>query len=303
MKLPKGNNLRDFIRPEVIQTIQGLDLKARAIVEGFVAGLHKSPRHGFSVEFNQHKQYSSGDDLRYIDWRVYGKTDRFYVKEFEEETNTRVYLVIDGSHSMSYKMNGKLSKYQYSVYLASALAYLTIKQKDAPSLVMVKQGVEKFIPPSAKDIQLKNILQVLGSVKPGGKTDLQRSLTLLAGRIRKRSLVVIFSDLLDQGDKIRRSLEMLRFRNNEILIFHVLDRSEIDFPFKNQVRFVDLESGEKILTDISSVKEGYMKSMKIFLNDMKDYCTRNRIDYNLLNTDDLFSLALKNYLVRRKRMS
>jgi uncharacterized protein (DUF58 family) len=251
------------------------------------------------VEFNQHKAYSPGDEIRSIDWRVFARTDKYFIKEYEEETNTSIHIVLDASGSMSYRMSGPVSKFSYAKDLAAALAYLAVRQRDAAGLTVITNSIIETIPPSSKEIQLKNIISVLENLKPKGLTDLNKSLGRLASGIRKRSIIIVLTDLLDDPEKIRESVDLLRFKNNEVVLMNILDRSEPEFPFINMVRFVDAETGDQITADISGLKSVYLEGFQRFQKEMRQYALRSGMDYEVITTEQPYALAFRNFLIKR----
>lgn len=299
MKRQNNDRQADFLKPGDIEQIKGLEVRARTIVEGFISGLHKSPRHGFSVEFNQHKAYSPGDEIRSIDWRVFARTDKYFIKEYEEETNTSIHIVLDASGSMSYRMSGPIDKFSYAKDLAAAFTCLAVRQRDAAGLSVITNSIIETIPPSSKEIQLKNIISVLEHLRPKGLTDLNKSLSRLASSIRKRSLIIVLTDLLDDPEKIRESVDLLRFKNNEVVLMNILDRSEPEFPFINMVRFVDAETGDQITADIAGLKTRYLENFEKFQREMKQYALKSGMDYEIITTDQPYAQALRNYLIKR----
>ncbi|MSR53972.1 MAG: DUF58 domain-containing protein [Gemmataceae bacterium] len=312
-----------FLRPNVIAQVARLDLRAKFIVEGFLAGLHSSPFQGFSVEFSEHRKYSPGDDLKDLDWNVYAKTDRYYVKKFQAETNVTGYLVMDLSASMDWcgvremekaKVSGsqhllsaasteqeRLTKFEYSICLAAALGYLMIYQQDPVGLVTCADKLRDVIPPKSKRTQLGNILALLANLKPAGQTDLAHGLHQLAALIRSKSLIMIFSDLLTDPDELLKSLYHLRHRGNEIILFHVLDEAEVEFPFEGLVEFVDVESAEEMQLDAKGMREDYRRSVDEFRNRFKEESFKANIDYVPLHTGISFDKALIEYLLSRQR--
>lgn len=279
-----------------------MELRARLVVEGFMAGLHKSPYHGFSVEFAEHRQYMPGDDIKHVDWKVYGKTDRFYVKQFEEETNLKAFLLIDRSASMGYASNG-VSKYQYATYLAAALSYLMIRQRDAVGLVSFDREIHRLLPPRSVPTYLARILQELENTTAANTTNIARTLHNIAERIKRRGLIILFSDLFDENPhELIQGLKHFRHRHHEVLVFHILDAMEQSFAFNNDAIFEDMETGDKISTQPAHVRSEYRKLMREFLDRIKKSCRENNIDYALLSTDSPFDLALTKFLQKRKRI-
>jgi uncharacterized protein (DUF58 family) len=292
---------RRFLLPEVVSKLRRIDLKARLVVEGFLTGLHRSPFKGFSVEFAEYRQYMPGDELKRIDWKVYAKTDRFYIREYQEETNLRAYLLIDTSGSMAYKSD-KISKLEYASYLAASLAYLLLKQKDSVGLVQFGAKIEKYIPPRQAGSHLSVLLNALDKIKPSGETDLSKTFHQLAERIKRRGLVIILSDLFDAKEKVIKALRHFRHRKHEVLVFHILDRNEIDFAFAAPLVLKDLESRNELTIDPRIIRKEYQHTFDEFFNDFRRQCRESRIDYHLITTDMPFDRALLSYLEKRKRL-
>src|ERR1700689_1683551 len=227
------------LRPEVIRQVARLDLRAKFIVEGFLAGLHASPYHGFSVEFSEHRRYVAGDDLKDLDWMVYAKTDKYYLKKFQAETNVTGYLAMDLSASMGYTYRQQLTKFDYAICLAAALGYMMIHQQDPVGLVAFDTAIRTALPPRSKRTQLGTILALLANLKPAGKTDVAHGLMQLGAMVRSKSLIILFSDLLADPEPILRSLHQLRHRGHDVIVFHILDEAEVHFPFEGLVEFKD----------------------------------------------------------------
>ncbi|MER3416034.1 MAG: DUF58 domain-containing protein [Gemmataceae bacterium] len=290
-----------YLRPEVIRQVSRLDLRARFIVEGFLAGLHASPYHGFSVEFSEHRKYVPGDDPKDIDWNVYGKTDKYYVKKFQAETNLLGYLVMDLSESMGYTYRQELNKFEYAICLAAALGYLMIHQQDPVGLVTFDTQIRTVLEPRSKRTQLGTILGVLASLKPTGKTDVAHSLHQLATMIRRRSLVILFSDLLTDLEPLTRSLHHLRHGGHEIILFHILDEAETHFPFEGMIEFEDPEVHDKLLVDARGIREDYLSALQEFIGRLKEECSRAQVDYVPMDTSVSFDKALLEYLINRQK--
>ncbi len=293
--------MKQYLIPEVLAKLKGLDLKARLVVEGFLAGLHRSPYYGFSVEFADYRPYVPGDEIRRIDWKTYGRTDRYYIKEFEEETNVKAYILLDKSGSMSYK-TGTLSKYEYSQILAASLAFLLIKQRDSVGLITFDRKLVEYVPPSAKKSHLQILLGCIDRSQPGGETDLATTFFQMSERIKRRGLIVVISDLLDDPLKIIKALKSFRYRKHEILVFHVLDPQEWRFSFNTAARFVDLETKEEVPLDPVALQESYRKRIKEFVKTYQRGLLESYIDYELLFTDVPFDRALLSYLAKREKM-
>jgi uncharacterized protein (DUF58 family) len=289
-----------YLKPEVIRQVSRLDLRAKFIVEGFIAGLHASPFHGFSVEFSEHRKYTAGDNISDIDWNVYAKTDRFYIKKFQAETNLTGYLTMDLSGSMGYTYRQDLTKFEYAISLAAALGYLMIHQQDPVGLIAFDQKVKQSLPPRSKRSHLGNILSMLSRLTPSGETDVAQSLHQVAGMINHRSLVMIFSDLLGEVDPVLRALHRLRYAGHDVILFHILDEAEAKFPFEGMLELEDVETPEKILVDAEGIKADYLEEVASFRGRFKKECLSTRIDYVPLDTGMPFDKALMSYLVSRQ---
>ncbi len=290
-----------YLRPEVIRQVARLDLRAKFIVEGFLSGLHASPFHGFSVEFSEHRKYTAGDDLKDLDWNVYAKTDKYYLKKFQAETNLTGYLVMDLSASMAYTYRQELTKFEYAICLAAALGYLMIHQQDPVGLVTFDTQIRTSLPPHSKRTQLGQILAVLANLKPSGKTDIPTCLQQLAALMRGKGLVMLFSDLLTDPDPLLRSLHLLRHRGHEVILFHILDEAEVKFPFEGVVEFEDPEGGDKLTLDARGMREDYQQSVEAFRQHYRDECAKANIDYVTMDTSVSFDKALLEYLIQRQR--
>ncbi len=293
---------KKYLIPEVLSKLSNLELIAKLIVEGFMTGLHKSPFHGFSIEFSQHRPYNPGDSLRFIDWKVYGRTDRFYIKQFEEETNLKSIILLDVSKSMTYK-SGNISKLEYGKYLASALAYMMLLQRDAVGIALFDNKIRKLLPPRSVNSYLQPILKELDIIEPGIDTNISQVLHVIAERIKRRGLIIIISDLLDEPEKVLSSLKHFRHNNHEVLIFQILDPLEVSFKFEGDIVFEDLENGKKIRTHPWYIKNDYTNEIEKFINLYKKNCLENQIDFQLLKTDTTFDVALIEYLVKRKLLN
>ena len=289
-----------YLKPEVIRQVARLDLRARFIVEGFISGLHASPFQGFSVEFSEHRKYTAGDNIGDIDWNVYAKTDRFYIKKFQAETNLTGYLVMDLSASMGYTYRQELTKFEYGISLAAALSYLMIRQQDPVGLIAFDQKVRQSLAPASKRSQLGNILSLLAKLKPAGVTMFEASLNQVASMIRHRGLVMLFSDLLGDTDSILRAIHRLRFRGHDLIIFHILDEAEAEFPFQGMLRLEDNETNEILEVDADAIKADYLEEVARFRATYKQDCVRTRVDYVPLHTGMPFDKALMSYLLTRQ---
>lgn len=293
------NDSRRYLDPKVLDRVEGLELKARLIVEGFVTGLHKSPFRGFSVEFAEHREYVPGDDVRFLDWKVFGRSDRLYVKRYEEETNLEAQVVVDVSASMAYAREGAPSKLDYARWAAAALAYLVTQQQDAVGLVLFDDQVRKTVPSGANPAHLRSVIAALEAAAPSGGTGVGRALTDVAEVLRRRGLVLLFSDLLDDEKGVRRGLEQVRHRGHEMILFHVLDHDERTFPFDRLSRFEGLEGASSVVADPAALRRAYLDEVAGFERRTRRLCQANRIDYVPLDTADSLGNVLSAYLATR----
>ena len=293
----------EYLRPDVIQQVRRLDLRARFIVEGFLSGLHNSPYHGFSVEFSEHRKYAAGDDVRQIDWNVYGKTDRFYIKKYQAETNLEAYLLVDCSASMDYASEGLMTKMDYSICLAAALGYLMIQQQDSVGLVTFDETIRSFMPPRCRRSHLQNILSTLARTRPSGKTDLAGAIHKVAGRVSKRGLIILLSDLLADQEEVIEALCHLEFRGHGLIIFQVLDHSELTFDFDGQVRFEEPESGQHVAVDPRSIRAAYLAELEAFIGEYQRHCRNARADFVIVDNAMTFDNALVRFLAGRQSRS
>jgi uncharacterized protein (DUF58 family) len=289
-----------YLKPEVINQIKRLDLRAQFVVRGFLHGLHASPYHGFSVEFSEHRKYTPGDDPKDIDWQVYAKTDKYYIKKFEAETNITGYLVMDSSDSMGYTYRQELTKFEYSICLAASLAYLMISQQDPVGLITFDERVRHSLPPRSKRKQLGNVLSLLSKLTPRGKTDLENSIGQIAAMLRHRSLLMIFSDLLTETELKMDAFYRLRHAGHDIILFHVLDEAEVSFPFRGACRLEDPESGQEIQVDADGFRKDYLRELEQFRQQLRTTCRKGGMDYVPLDTSMLFDKALIEYLHSRR---
>jgi uncharacterized protein (DUF58 family) len=299
--ISQPDDYRKFLDPATVSRLASIELKARLVVEGFIVGLHRSPYHGFSVEFAEHRQYMPGDDFKHIDWKVYGKSDRFYIKQFEEETNLKAYILLDASRSMGYKSNG-ISKLEYGSYLAASLSYLMLRQQDAPGLLIYDEKIRAYIPPKGARSHITPILQQLSHTEPSSKTDASVAFHELAERIKRRGLIIVISDLLDDPDKLLLGLKHFRHRQHEVIVFQILDPLERNFAFGAEARFKDMETGQELLTDPWQVRAEYIKKLDEFVGRITRTCRESKIDYHLLDTSVPFDKALFGYLSKRSKL-
>ncbi len=292
-----------YLRPEIISRLNNLELIARLMVEGYLTGLHKSPFHGFSVEFSQHRPYLPGDPLRFIDWKVYSRTDRYYIKQYEEETNLRSYILLDISKSMTYQSDKKgISKIQYAKYLAAALAFITLQQRDATGLVLFDDKIRKSMPPRSVFSYLNPILSTIDQTEYGADTRISSVLHEVAEKVRRRGLIVLISDLMDDPAEVLAGIKHFRHDEHEVLVFQILDEQELHFQFSGDVVFEDMETNEEIKTQPGFIRKSYQEQMDAFLHYYKTNFSNNRIDYQRLLTHTTFDAALTQYLLKRKRL-
>lgn len=290
--------------PSELNKYGGLTLIARTIVEGFLTGVHRSPYKGFSVEFAEHRQYTPGDEIRHIDWRAYGKTDRYFVKEYEEETNLKAYLLVDASGSMGFRGSKKaLSKFEYAQHVAASLAYMMLHQTDAVGLVTHDTKVRGMVPPKTSPKHLLQVLRTLEQTQPGGETAMAPLWHELAGHhLKRRGMVIILSDFFDQIDALTKALRHIRHRNHEVMLFQILAPEELDFPYKRLTQFRSLEQqANKVLVDTRRLREDYLKNFEAFRTELKQQAGKMNIDYHLMRTDEPVERALGAYLSRRQR--
>lgn len=301
MKHPSSGGELRFLDPEVIGRIGSLELKARTIVEGVLSGLHRSPFKGFSIEFAEYRQYMPGDDLATIDWKVFARSDRHYVKKYEQETNLQCHLLLDVSRSMGYG-SGRTTKLDYASHLTAALAYLMTRQRDAVGLMAFDDRLVTSLPASGRPGHLRAILATLDRLQLGSQSDMSKPLHLLAEMLVKRGMVILVSDLLDEPERVIRGLKHLRFKGSDVIVFHVMDPAELTFPFDRATRFKDLETEDEVLAVPSVVREDYLASVKDLIGGYERALRVAGIDYKLLDTSQPLDFALLAYLSVRARM-
>ena len=288
-----------YLKPEVIRTIKRLDLRAQFIIKGFMHGLHASPLHGFSVEFSEHRKYTPGDDPADMDWLVYAKTDKYYVRKYEAETNLTGYLVVDSSRSMGYTYRQELTKFEYAVSLAAALAYLMVQQQDPVGLITFDKKIKASLAPKSKRSQLGNILSVLANLLPMGETDIGASLNQFATMLRHASLIMVFSDLLGDSNEIMRAMHRFRHAGHDVILFHILDEAEVCFPFSGNVELFEPETGDRVRGNAEAFRSDYLSELQRFRLQFRRECATARIDYVPLDTGMQFDKALTEYLQHR----
>jgi uncharacterized protein (DUF58 family) len=285
--------------PSALAKFGKLALVARSVVEGFLSGIHQSPFKGFSVEFAEHRQYYPGDEIRHIDWRVYGKTDRWFIKEYEEETNLHAHILLDASGSMGYRGAGP-SKLEYAAWVAASLSYLMLHQHDAVGLLVHDHQVRATLPPHAGSKQLLRVLQALEATKPGGETGLAPRWHELANRVARKGMIIVLSDCFDNLPDLLLALRNLRHRRHDVLLMHILAPEEIEFPFRRMTQFRDLEQlGRKVLLDAAQLRQEYLKNFEAFCQGLRTGTRDMQIDYHLMRTDEPVERALGHYLARR----
>ncbi len=324
------SDYKKYLNPSLVARLSNMEFKARMVVEGFIAGMHKSPYHGFSVEFAEHRQYMPGDDLKHLDWKILGKTDRYYIKRFEEETNLKSYLLLDISRSMSFRsdslkgMNSKrknffkkmisgaeknttpvydsITKLEYASHLAASLAYLMLMQRDAISLTTYDTKIRSYIPPHSTKANLQLILKELSKVDSRNETGTAKCLNEIADKVKRRGLVIVFSDLFDEQNEVINALKHFRYDKNEVIIFQILDPVELTFLEGNPVTLKDMETNEEMYSQPFAMRKAYQETINEFINKYKTECRKNNIDFVTLSTATPFDTALLNYLNKRKKL-
>jgi uncharacterized protein (DUF58 family) len=291
-----------YLENKAVRRVGNLELVARLVVEGFMSGRHRSPLHGFSVEFAGHRPYVPGDELRFLDWKVYGRQDRLYIKQYEEETNLRAHLLIDASRSMGFK-SGSVSKLEYACYCAAALAYLMIRQRDAVGLAVFDEKMRAHISASSRRSQLHLILSQLDPLQPAGGTALAANLHTLAERLHRRGLLILFSDLLDDPAETINALQHFRHKKHEIILFHLLDPAELELPYTGVTRFRDMEGTREITLNPALLRTEYLRRLHAFIDRYRGECGRLKIDYVPVNTQTPYDEFLSAYLTKRARLS
>jgi uncharacterized protein (DUF58 family) len=290
----------NFLDPSVLAGLDNLEMRARVVVEGFLSGLHKSPNRGFSVEFNDYRHYQRGDDMRHVDWKLYARSDKLYIKQYEDETNVRCVILLDTSASMAYSSGGS-SKLDYGITLASALAYFIMRQRDAVGLITFDEEIKDYIPAKCRQPHLMHILRTLSQVESGHKTDVVKPLTDLAASLNKKSFVILISDMLDDEERIIKTLQNLRGMGNDVIAFQVMDDAELNFPFNEASEFIDMENNESYITSPAAIRKAYLENINEFLGYCKKQCQTSGVDYCLLNTAEPLDEALSSYMSKRSR--
>lgn len=299
-------NLSDhhkYLNPLTASKINNLELRARLVVEGFKIGIHTSPYHGFSAEFSQHRPYMQGDNLKDVDWKVLGKTEKYFIKQYEEETNLRCQIVLDTSNSMRYQSDKNISKIEYAKTLAAAISYLLIKQQDAVGLSLYSDKLLKYLPPKSTNAYLNEILKNLASVQPESTTNSSLALKSVAEKLNKRGLVVIISDFFDELESTLNALKHFAYKKNDVIVFQILDPMERNFAFQKDSIFKDLETGDEITTQPYQIQKAYKESMLEFTNSIKRECLNSNFDYHLIDTSINFDKALYSFIQKRSRLN
>ena len=290
-----------YLDPAGLSRVGNMELVAKQVVEGFLTGRHRSPYHGFSVEYLDHRAYTPGDDLRTLDWKILARNDKYQVKLFEDETNLRAYILLDCSESMAFK-SGEMDKLSYGCYLAAALSYLLIRQNDAVGLLLFDTEVREYIPPRAHPSQFRRVLDTLDKAKTGGETDVGSVLHEAAERTKRRGLIIVISDLIDSEEKIANGLQHFRHNNHEVLVFHVMDDAELEFPYDRLTRFKDMEGAGRVVANPKSLRKRYLTRIREFTGRLKSDCFERKISYNLANTKEPYDRFLAAYLDKRSRI-
>jgi len=300
MRTAKADSSR-FLDPETLRQLQHVSLTSRALVEGSMTGSHRSPYKGLSTEFADHRQYVKGDDLKHLDWRVYARTERYYIKRFEESTNLKAYILVDCSASMGYGSNG-MTKYEYACRLAAGLAYVVIKQADSAGMVLFGERIEDYFPPRSSLTHLRAMLDALAGLRPRGKTNTAAALHGMAEMIKRRGLIIVISDLLDEPDEVIRGLAHFRQKRHDVIVLQVFDDHELNFPFEKVATFRDMETGEKIRIAPKDLRDDYSRELEAFIALYKRACFENNIDYVTINTRTPHHSFLSAYLSRREKV-
>ncbi len=300
--MAESENLQKYLDPKVLSKITRLDLQARLVVEGFISGLHRSPFHGFSVEFATHREYAPGDDIKHIDWKVQAKTDRYYIKQYEEETNLKCLFLLDCSESMRYGTEGNregMTKYQYASSLAASLAFMLLQQQDAVGLAAFDDDIRSFVPASANPNQIKTLIHAIDQQSCKEKTSLEPICHAMAEKFSRRGMVCVVSDLFCDIDGLLRGLQHFRHNDHEVMVLHVMDEDELTFPFQGNTLFRGLEDTGRLTIEPRVLREGYLEAVDNFCREVKRKCVANRIDYKLISTADHMDSALLAFLSAR----
>ncbi len=299
----KKDSVSDYLKPEVISTLDSLELKAKLLVEGFLIGMHKSPYHGFSVEFSEHRAYFPGAPIKHIDWKLYGKTEKYFIKKYEEETNLISHIICDVSASMNFSYGGRISKFEYAKLLSASLLYLIISQHDAVGLTFFSDRIENSFPPKTSRAYLIKMLTAIENQKTGGDTNISSSLGKIAEKIKRRSLIILISDFFDDKDMMLKAIKEFKYNKNEVILFHLLDPTEINLDVGEESHFIDMENGAELITEPYQIRGEYRKSVQNFINEIKTECLNFGVEYSLITTDQPFDKALLNYFIKRAKLT
>ena len=292
----------EYFEPQRVAKLENINLMVRQAVEGFISGLHRSPHKGFSVEFSEHRVYTPGDDTRHLDWVAYGRTDRYYLKQYEQETNLRAYILLDTSASMGYRRDGQLTKFAYGCFLAGCLSYLMCRQQDVVGMIAFDEDVRFHLPPGSTAAHLDRIFRHLEGLRPGGGTAIAPTFHKLADTLAKRGLVIVISDLYDEPGEILRALQHFAYKKHQLMVLHLMDPAELEFPFRKIHTFVDMETRQRVQVDPRTIREAYRAEVDAFVENYRKECSDRRIEYVLTRTDTPYDLMLLNYLARRKAL-
>jgi len=288
-----------YLEPEALARVKNLSMVARGVVEGFISGMHASPYKGFSVEFAEHREYTAGDDPRHLDYKMLARTDRLYIKQYEEETNMRVQVLLDTSGSMGYSHESKLTKLDYASYLTAILSYMMLRQQDSVGVTTFDTQIGLDMPARSSPRHFNEMMRQLEQIKPGRQTDIAATLHRLANRFKKRCLIVLVSDLYGEPEEVMRALCHFRHRKHEVIVFHVFDKAEIDFPFRDVVAFHDLETDERLQIDPAYVREVYVEQIEEFIETYRRACAESAIDYVMTDTSVPYDFMLSRYISKR----
>jgi uncharacterized protein (DUF58 family) len=291
-----------YLEPEALARVKNLSLVARGVVEGSITGMHASPYKGFSVEFAEHREYTMGDDPRHLDYKMLARTERLYIKQYEEETNMRVQILLDVSGSMAYRYETKITKYDYGASLSAILAYLMTRQQDSVGLTTFDTQIQLDMPARSSPRHFNEMMRQLEAIEPGGETGISDVLHKLANRFKKRCLIVLISDLYDDPEEVMRALHHFRHRKHEVIVFQVFDKAEIEFPFRDVISFHDLETNERIQIDPAYVRDAYKEQMDEFIEFFRRKCSESNIDYVLTDTSIPYDFMLSRYIAKRNRL-
>jgi uncharacterized protein (DUF58 family) len=290
-----------YLEPQALARVKNLAMVARGVVEGAITGMHASPLKGFSVEFAEHREYTAGDDPRHLDYKMLARTDRLYIKQYEEETNMRVQILLDSSGSMGYRYDSKITKLEYGCYLTAILAYLMTRQQDSVGVTTFDTKVNLDMPARSSPRHFNEMMRQLEAMKPGGETDVAEILHKLANRFKKRCLIVLISDLYDDPEEVMRALHHFHHRRHEVIVFHVFDKSELDFPFREVICFQDMENNERLQIDPVSVRDSYLEQIEQFIESYRRACAESNIDYVFTDTSVPYDFMLTRYIAKRNR--